>query len=306
VNSTGSASPPGYLASVVVPAHDEASSIGRLLDALTEDAAPGELEITVVCNGCTDDTAEVAAAYRDVAVVTTPVPSKREALRLGDASVATFPRLYVDADVVLSTASVRRLVSELATGSVLAAGPDRELPRQGMSRLVEWYYDVWESLPSVRNGLFGRGVVALSKDGYTRIRELPAVMADDLAFSEAFSPRERSVVQDARVTVYPPRNVRDLLRRRTRAHTGISQADALGVRARETRTGWRDLARISARPRMLLRMPVFVGVTVVARARARRAVARGDFDTWLRDESSRADVTTERRVSGESARSETG
>ena len=37
-------------------------------------------------------------------------------------------------------------------------------------------------------------------------------------------------------------------------------------------------------------MVVFVGVTVVARARARRAVRSGDFSTWLRDDSSRSDA----------------
>jgi hypothetical protein len=33
---------------------------------------------------------------------------------------------------------------------------------------------------------------------------------------------------------------------------------------------------------------VFLAVTIVARQRARRPIRRGDFSTWLRDDSSRA------------------
>ncbi len=50
------------LGSVVIPAHDEAAVIGRCLDALFTGFEPGELDVVVVCNGCTDDTASAARA----------------------------------------------------------------------------------------------------------------------------------------------------------------------------------------------------------------------------------------------------
>src|SRR5206468_9477454 len=84
--------------SVVIPAHNEAAVIGRLLTAILADAGPDEFEIVVVPNGCTDDTAAVASSF-GVRVVETEVASKVAALRLGDASVKSFPRIYVDADV---------------------------------------------------------------------------------------------------------------------------------------------------------------------------------------------------------------
>lgn len=46
-------------ASVIVPAHNEEQVIGRLLEQLLDDP-DGGLEIWVVCNGCTDRTADVA------------------------------------------------------------------------------------------------------------------------------------------------------------------------------------------------------------------------------------------------------
>ncbi|MGD9408165.1 MAG: glycosyltransferase, partial [Gammaproteobacteria bacterium] len=46
------------LISVVIPAHDEEAVIQRTLGALLRSADPGEFEVIVVCNGCSDATAE--------------------------------------------------------------------------------------------------------------------------------------------------------------------------------------------------------------------------------------------------------
>src|SRR3954447_19697398 len=88
--------------SVVVPAHDEEAVIGRCLDTLLAGARPGELDVVVVANACTDRTAEVAGRA-GVRVLATPKPGKANAIRLGDAECVTFPRIYLDADVELST-----------------------------------------------------------------------------------------------------------------------------------------------------------------------------------------------------------
>src|SRR4051812_46956466 len=94
--------------SIVIPAHNEAAVIGRCLSGLTQGAAPGELEIIVVCNGCTDGTAHIARSFgQDVRVVETQIASKAAALNLGDEVASGFPRFYVDADVRLPLDSVR-------------------------------------------------------------------------------------------------------------------------------------------------------------------------------------------------------
>ena len=49
--------------SIIVPAHDEAPVIGRLLGQLVSSAGEGRLDILVVANGCTDNTAEIAASF---------------------------------------------------------------------------------------------------------------------------------------------------------------------------------------------------------------------------------------------------
>ena len=71
------------MVSVVVPAHNESGSIGRCLDSMTEGLAENDLQIVVVCNGCNDDTAEIARRFGPpVEVVEIPVASKIAALRL--------------------------------------------------------------------------------------------------------------------------------------------------------------------------------------------------------------------------------
>ncbi|MEO7370097.1 MAG: glycosyltransferase family 2 protein, partial [Ilumatobacteraceae bacterium] len=221
-------------------------------------------------------------------VVDLPDPSKAAALKEGDRVASAFPRLYVDADVEIDRTSVDLLVSALESGTTLAAGPRRISPRKGVGLVVRWYYDVWEQLPQVRAGLFGRGVIAVTAEGFQRVQNLPQLMSDDLVISEAFAPAERTIVDAATVTVWPPRTVRALLRRRTRVATGNVEAEAAQQRTREAKTtvlSLIDLCR--TQPRITARMPVFLAVTVVARLAARRNVGKQDFTTWLRDDTSR-------------------
>jgi hypothetical protein len=313
--------------SIVIPAHNEERVIGRLLDALltgdfADPAGAGGAagrerpDIVVVCNGCTDDTAKVAAARPGVRVVDIPTPSKHVALRTGDEHARGFPRLYVDADVVLGAADVRALTGALAgSPRLLAAAPERELPLAGSAWRVRAYYRVWTRLPAVREGLFGRGVIAVTEEGHGRLAALPPLMADDLAASLAFGPAERQVVDGARVVVHPPRTWADLIRRRIRAAvstaqlehqqarrtpagepaapaagavSGVETAGGEGAAAPSARTSTADLRTLLRREPMLLpSVVVFLTAAVTARRKAGKAIRDQDFGTWLRDESSR-------------------
>jgi hypothetical protein len=278
------------MATLIIPAHNEARVIGRLLGQLVSAAEPGELDIIVVPNGCTDDTAEIAASFGPpVRVLSIPVASKHEALRAGDRAARDFPRMYVDADVELGTADVRALSAALADPGTLAAGPERVLPMSGVRWPVRRYYDVWTRLPEVRTGLFGRGVIAVSQDGHERVASLPPLLSDDLAAALVFGPEERTIVPAARVVIYPPRTLNGLMRRRARVATGMSQMETVESAPKSTaRTRPSDLlAIIRHEPRLAPSVAVFAAVTVLARWRAIRAARRRDYSTWLRDDSSR-------------------
>jgi N-acetylglucosaminyldiphosphoundecaprenol N-acetyl-beta-D-mannosaminyltransferase len=276
--------------SVVVPAHNEARVIGRLLDKLLSSAQPGEFEVVVVANGCTDNTADIAASFgSSVQVLSLPVASKAEALAVGNHAASVFPRLYVDADVELGAEDVRALAAALRRPGVLGAGPEVTYTMAARPWPIRWYYDVWTRLPEVQRGLFGRGVVGVSAAGFAHIADRPLVLADDLATSLAFSAEERVVVPGARVTVHPPGSFADLIRARTRAAMGVNQIETLAAAHPSTaRTRPADLLDIAAhQPRLAPRVAFFLVVALIARTRARRVAAQRGYSQWLRDESSR-------------------
>ena len=51
------------VASVVIPAHNESNVLGPTLERIANDPLAGSLEVAVVANACSDDTAEVARSY---------------------------------------------------------------------------------------------------------------------------------------------------------------------------------------------------------------------------------------------------
>jgi hypothetical protein len=157
---------------------------------------------------------------------------------------------------------------------------------------VRWFYDVWHELPVVRTGLFGRGVVGVSHQGYERLRALPPLLGDDLAASLLFAPEQRRVVSQASVVVHPPRTLGALLKIRTRALVSTLQAaddPQLAGASGSARTSGADLRAIAlAAPlRSTPKVAWFLAVTIATKSRARKAVRAGDFRTWQRDDTSR-------------------
>lgn len=277
-----------YRASVIIPAHDEEASIGRLLGRLQAASAEGTLEVVVVCNGCTDRTAEVACQAAPAArVVILDEAGKHAAMRRGDLEATVTPRIYLDADVDVDAHDLLLLADAVKGEGARVAGPVRQLVLARSSWLVRSYYHVWERLPQVAGGLFGRGVIAVSDDALARIAMIPEMLSDDLAVSEAFAPDERVIVDGASVLIRPPLTARDLVRRRIRVATGNAQFDSHSTRPRQ-KTDLRSVARLMRTDaRSIPAVVVFVGVTLIARTSARRRIRSGDFRTWERDESSR-------------------
>lgn len=219
---------PTPFASIVVPAHDEEGALGANLVALLHGAGPSELDVVVVANGCTDRTAEVARGA-GVRVIETPRPGKAHALRLGDAVCATFPRLYLDADVRIDLAGVRAVVAALGEPGVLAAAPSSVLDLRGSSPLMRRAHRVHEQLVGPRRGLSGVGMYAVNRQGHARAFPVPEVIADDEWVQRSFTAAERRVVAAACTVVRPAPTLRSYLRRRARVREGNAQLARLGL-----------------------------------------------------------------------------
>ena len=273
--------------SVIVPAHDEQAVIDRCLDALLAEAAPGEIEVVVVCNGCTDATAERARDHAGVRVLELAEPGKIGALNAGDAAAARFPRIYLDADAVLTTAAARSLARALERGPALAAAPRVRLVTDGVSPLVAWHYRAWAALPVTRAGYVGSGVYALSRVGHARVAPFPDVVADDDYVRRSFAPHERAT-SEGTYEVRPPRTVRGYVRRALRGRAGNVALAASGIPLvpQPTASGARALLPMLRDPRMWAPVAAFTALTTLVRVRL--ALAGGSVAGWNHDLSSRA------------------
>ena len=275
------------MTSVIIAAYNEAAVIGRNLDRLLAGAAPGELEVVVVANGCVDATVAVASA-RGVRVLDLPEPGKAAALNAGDAVATSTPRVYLDADVATTAATVRALTDVLTqpgsdgAPAPLAAVPDRHLVLTGRPLAVRCYYAIQSRLPAARTGLYGRGMVALSAAGRARFEQFPDVLADDLFLDSLFSATERVVLTSVTTDVETPRRTHDLVARLTRVRRGNAalREGQAGVRA-SSRTSWLSDV-VLRRPWLAPAGVVYAVLTLVAERRARHGGERWELDTSSR------------------------
>ena len=277
--------------SIVIPAHNEEQVIGRLLEGVTRGAEPGELEIVVVTNGCTDRTAEVAASFPGVTVVDSPVASKAVALNLGDATVTGFPRLYLDADIEVD----------------IAARPGGRRPRCAAATPT-WRHQSSTSRspappgpsgPSTTCGPASRSCRTTSSAGSTGSPRppgppsttFPDTFADDM-FVHSLVPASRRLASSRpRLRRAPASDLAqpradpdsDPGRQPARARALFAEA-AADIHAGHMR----ELRRLARRPRMLPHVAVYVGVMVLVKAKARWRNRSKSVGVWDRDTLTRA------------------
>jgi glycosyltransferase involved in cell wall biosynthesis len=277
--------------SVVIAAHNEAAVIGRCIDALLAGARPGELDIVVAANGCTDTTADIAAAWPGVRVVELAAPGKAAALNAGDRLATCYPRVYLDADIVLPVAQLRALRAALGgavDSRVLAAAPRRHVDVHHSPLVVRAYYAISSRLPAFTGALFGRGVVMLSAAGRSRFDQFPAVQADDLFLDSLFAAAEKMQVDAVVSHVQAPRRTADLLRRLVRVRRANSRLRAASRQAGGAVRGparWAWLKVAASQPWLAPAAACYAAITCAAAAAAR--LPQRSADHWGRDSSSR-------------------
>jgi glycosyltransferase involved in cell wall biosynthesis len=276
--------------SVVIAAHNEEALLGACLDALLAQSGSQRLQIVVSANGCTDGTATVAHS-RGVRVVERAEAGKPGALNAADQVATGFPRIYLDADIVVPPGGIDAVVSELRTPGVLAAVPRRQVNTVGRSWPVRGYFAIQQRLPVFREGLFGRGMIAVSAEGRARFGEFPSLIADDLFLDSQFGADEKAEAAGVEVVVETPHTTRDLLRRLVRVRRGnaqmraASQTGEVGATVRSSDRGaWlRDV--VAPQPILIFAAIPYVSITLLAALLARRPAKPSQ--AWGRDESTR-------------------
>lgn len=244
-------------ASIVIPAYNEETRIGGLLDTLCDPSIAGAYDVYVVCNGCTDATRQVAEQYAGVVVEEIAEVGKHLALNEGDRLAGdVYPRLYCDADIRLSPTSVTALVDALTTDEVMVAAPEVHYVIEESKWMVKMFMRGAANPVIARwnSGLLaGRGLYGASGTARRRFELFPALYADDLFFDSQFGPTEKIILPNVIVAAWIPTNLRQLVKGEVRVAEGNRQyrvAEHVDAGATDHAAVHRDRFERSARDRI--------------------------------------------------------
>lgn len=251
---------------IIVPAHNEASVIKRTLDTLLRDAAPGEFEVLVVCNGCTDQTARIAESVsRDITAIELAQPSKTLAINEGLRLTSSNSVLLLDADIEITAADARKMMEAAARPGKEVAIAHMDIDTEGADIFVRSFYKVWKEHPYLKHGKFA-AAIALSASGITRIGSLPAVTADDTYLKRLFPADTVAVAEDVRFTARAPRTVSSLVKVRSRSYRGTRQLDSYISKRKAGQSQAGSFARsIIFMPSLWKEVPAYLAVTLLSR-----------------------------------------
>ena len=266
---------------VIIPAHNESAVLARTLQPLAALAASGALEVIVACNGCTDDTAAIAAGFPGVTVLDLPEPSKTAALNAADAACSRWPRLYLDADIEITPEAVAQVFEHLAAQGALAARPAFRYDTSDADPLVQAYYRARIRIPAMNKHLWGAGAYAVSEEGHARFPSFPDATADDAFVDSLFSPGEKLVLPTEPVVVRVPQNTRELHKTLRRIYGGNHQLQA----GTKQPTGLMPVVRSITGPRSLVDAGIYASLAVSGKIRKGKSLTLEGG--WDRDESSR-------------------
>jgi len=184
--------------SVLIPASNEERYIGPCLAALFASVGLRGQAI-VIANGCRDHTADVARGVNtngwDLVVLERAEGGKPAALNAGDAVAAHRTRVYLDADVIVSSGLMAALAQVLATEAPRYASGTPHIPR-AQSAVTRAYARFWQRLPFNRTTAPGYGLFAVNAAARARWGAFPTLISDDTFVRLHFTPKERVQVAD--------------------------------------------------------------------------------------------------------------
>jgi hypothetical protein len=277
---------------VIIPARDEAATLPRCLRSLLRQEFAGVMRLVIADNGSSDTTVELARTWagrfaeagHEVCVLHLPYGNKCAALNAADAAAEGLTRIYLDADVELTTANcISEVVATLADGGdVLMC-----CPRMCVAPCDTWvtrhWGRVWAQLPWVCQDAIGGGFYAVSARGRRRWGRFPDLLSEDAFVQAQFRRHERRVLPDCHFQIRLPDGLRDLLTIRTRQLSGNRQL------ARQISGDWgrrsfplvERLQFVLSAPGLWPDLPLYFLINACAHCRARRREALGT-SVWER------------------------
>lgn len=282
---------------VIIPAHNEADALPACLTRLLRQDFNGTMRVIVAANGCDDETVAVAMGFRrafdaaghELEVIETPAASKPGALNAADsAAPAGAPRMYLDADVVLSAGAVAEVHRVLTGGGRVHLCAPRLRVAPARSRWTRGYATIWSRLPYIRDDVVGCGCYAVSAAGRRRWREFPAIVSDDKFVRLHFEAHERRVATDAFFMIQMPEGLRELIAVRGRWCRGnVELAERFPVLEARDRGRYLSMLRwVLGRPDLWHHLAVFLLVFLAGHLAAFCRRRKG-LDVWERADRAR-------------------
>lgn len=191
----------------IIPSYNEEGYIGECLKALlAQTGLPRQhaIQVIVAANACTDKTVNIAEGFADrfseagyqFLCLDISQPGKMNALNTAEQHALYANRVYIDADVIISSLLFAELAEQLNREDPVYVSGQVIIPRS-KSWITRAYARVWTSLPFVRQGVSGIGLYAFNKAGRARWSEFPNICNDDKFVRLQFKPSERIKLKSA-------------------------------------------------------------------------------------------------------------
>jgi len=223
--------------SVVIPAYNEAAGIAATVRSMAASRYRGRLEIIVVDDGSTDDTAAIARGLGipDVYVITQPNTGKPGALNRGIAEARSEILVLVDGDTVFEPGTIERLVAPLSDPEIGAVSGNTKVGNRGGFiggwqhleyvmgfNLDRRMYDMLGVMPTVPGAIGAFRRQALRQVGWVSHDTLAE--DTDLTMALCRTPWRIVYTADAIAWTEAPASLRQLWKQRYRWSYGTMQA----------------------------------------------------------------------------------
>ncbi|NMR23955.1 glycosyltransferase [Pseudoalteromonas sp. NEC-BIFX-2020_015] len=270
---------------IIIPAYNERNVIGRTLNPLYDGVINGEYTITIAVNGTSDDSVDfIRREFPQVTCLDIQIGSKTNALNEAEKQAGLgYPRIYMDADVVISYEGILSLIKTLSNSTMsLLASPKAVMNFAHSSVFVKAFYNAWFKTKFYNQQGFGSGVYGLNKAARQCFDVFPNVIADDGFIREVVPQSQQVVDKQCISTVNAPVTLSDLIKIKTRSKLGNLELKRKNLVVNQELMG----KRFSIKP-SLFEFLVYGMVNFIAAKSAEIKAKDIHSYKWQKDESSR-------------------
>ena len=278
------------MATVIVPAHNEASVIEACLNSIINQS--GVDHIIVPCNGCTDNTVEIVQTKFPSAVcLDIEKPSKTNALNIAEKKSqelgVSYPIFYIDADTQLSENCIPHISKAMANSPIKLSAPTPIINTKHSSWLVKTYYKVWTRLPYIKEGVIATCSFIVSEEGRQRFDKFADVIGDDGFIRCHFKNSEISNIEGAEIYITAPKDIFSLIKIKTRARLGNMELIARKKCPIQEAKNYGNVMKTRLLSKEFLPTSIYILIALVIRIRAQMQFKKLDSYQWEKDTSSR-------------------